>query len=173
MKKLLLPIILLIMGIGSGVGAGLYLKPEQVAEEAEMTCSCDDPTIASLPPEEGHSDAPDTTASVENTNEFAKLANQFVVPLVTGGEMRGLVVMSISLEVPAGGVETIFALEPRLRDGFLQVMFNHANAGGFSDNFTAPANMRALRQELLQSAKRAAGDRVIDVLILDIVRQDM
>lgn len=172
MKALLIPIILLIVGVGSGVGAGIFLKPKEEAAAEEITCSCDDPDM-SLPEkaEDNHTATEGYPAA--STNEFAKLANQFIVPLVTDGEMSGLVVMSISLEVPEGGVEDAFALEPRLRDSFLQVMFDHANTGGFNGNFTTSSNMRVLRQELLQSAKRAVGDKVLDVLILDIVRQDV
>ncbi|MEJ6396362.1 flagellar basal body-associated FliL family protein [Yoonia sp. 208BN28-4] len=170
MKTLLLPIILLILGIGSGVGAGIFLKPADDVEEGSLTCTCDDAKI--LPPDADDAAAEAVPANAEG-NEFAKLANQFVVPLVSNGEVSGLIAMSISLEVPEGGVEAAFALEPRLRDGFLQVMFDHANTGGFEGNFTSSSNMRILRRELLASAKRAAGDKISDVLILDIVRQDV
>ena len=92
--------------------------------------------------------------------------------VVSDGRVEALVVMSLNIEVVVGGQSAIFSAEPKLRDGFLQVMFDHANIGGFSGNFTAGTNMRALRNELLRVAKEISGDIVTDVLIIDIVRQD-
>ena len=61
---------------------------------------------------------------------------------------------------------------PTLDDGFLEVLFAHANAGGFAGTFTETANMDALRAALLEVAKKSLSERVSDVLITDIVRQD-
>lgn len=160
MKKLLLPLIMLLLGVGSGVGAGLFLAPppaDDMAAEAEKE---EAPEVEQTPEEVA-------------TNEFLKLSNQFLVPLVVDGEVAAIIVISLSIEVPAGAVDTVLAAEPKLRDGFLQVMFDHANVGGFSGNFTSGENMRVLREELLRSGRTAMGDKVVDVLILDIVRQDM
>jgi len=104
--------------------------------------------------------------------EYARLNNQFIIPVVEDGQVTALVVMSLNLEVLPGNIETVFAAEPKLRDGFLQVMFDHANIGGFSGNFTEGTTMRALRNNLLQTAQGVIGDAVTDVLIMDLVRQD-
>ena len=167
MKKLLLPIIMLLVGVGSGVGAGLFLQspPEEVDPATDGEVNSDEQVIE----EEGP--AADDVALLDK--EYAKLSNQFVVPIVEEGEVAALVVLSLSLEVPPNGIEAAYSIEPRLRDSFLRVMFDHANVGGFSGNFTNASNMRVLRQELVRSAQHAAGDIVTDVLILDIVRQDM
>ncbi|MDX8346414.1 flagellar basal body-associated protein FliL [Cognatiyoonia sp. IB215446] len=165
MKKLLLPVILLVIGVGSGVAAGFALKPEAVAGDDLLADGhpCGDTqkvAEASQPPE------------IPEEREYAKLNNQFVVPVVEDGNVVALVVMSLNVEVTVGGRTTIFATEPKLRDGFLQVMFDHANIGGFSGNFTSGTNMRTLRNELLRVAQEIAGSIVTDVLIIDIVRQD-
>ena len=60
----------------------------------------------------------------------------------------------------------------KLRDAFLQVMFDHANAGGFSGSFTDGSNLILLRAALLEMAVKTLGDVISDVLINDIVRQD-
>ncbi len=101
-----------------------------------------------------------------------KLANQFVVPLIRDGKVGSMVIMSISLEVEAGQTSDAYARAPKLRDAFLQVMFDHANAGGFDGSFTDSANMVALRRALLEAAQKILGASVTDVLITDIVRQD-
>ena len=63
-------------------------------------------------------------------------------------------------------------LEPKIRDRFLQVLFNHANNGGFAGNFTDFRYMKSLKDELLRNAQVVAGNAVTDILILDLVRQD-
>jgi hypothetical protein len=171
MKKILLPLLLLVLGVGGGVGAGLFLKPtadlEIVAENLVDGDPCGDMTT------ETH-DNMDHVPAVDlgEEREYAKLNNQFVIPVVEDGLVSALVVMAISLEVTPNSGTTVLAYEPKLRDAFLQVMFNHANIGGFSGNFTTGTNMRALRTELLRNAQRISGDSVTDVLITDIVRQD-
>jgi hypothetical protein len=190
MKKLLLPIIMLLVGTGGGVGAGLFLAPPAAdtakddghgdeskdahaddahAEDDHSETAKDDHSDDSHS-DDGHGDDSHGDAS---GNDYAKLNNQFVVPIVSEGSVNALVLMSLTLEVPEGGIEAAYSIEPRLRDRFLQVMFDHANVGGFSGNFTNASNMKILRDELRRSAVEAAGDVVIDVLILDIVRQDV
>lgn len=164
MMKFLLPLLLAAIGVGGGVGAGLYLKPAPMADLMDDGNPCGDPDVTAMQSA--------TQIALEEEPEYAKLNNQFVIPVVEDGAVAALVVMSLNLEVRPGGRTAVFALEPKLRDGFLQVMFDHANIGGFSGNFTSGTNMRALRNELLRSARDVLGDTVTDVLIIDIVRQD-
>ncbi|SEW41293.1 Flagellar basal body-associated protein FliL [Cognatiyoonia koreensis] len=164
MKKLLLPLLLLLVGTGSGVGAGLLLKePEQLEDHAANPCG-DPADMAATPP-------PDPIP-LDTETEYAKLNNQFVVPVVADDRVAAMVVLSLSIEVIAGNKEVIFETEPKLRDAFLQVLFDHANIGGFSGNFTTASNMRILREDLQRAAQSIVGTNALDVLILDIVRQD-
>jgi hypothetical protein len=54
----------------------------------------------------------------------------------------------------------------------LQMLFDHANSGGFRGSFTDGSNLVILREALLEVAKRTLGEMVSDVLIVDIMRQD-
>lgn len=150
MIKKLLPILLGLIGLGIGIGAGIFLRPPPpetpVVEEVEI-----DPAMAP---------------------EYAKLANQFIVPVMVKGKVAAMVILSLSLEVANGTTEEVYGLEPKLRDVFLQVMFDHANSGGFTGSYTDGANLMMLRKALLESAKGVLKDKVTDVLIVDIVRQD-
>ena len=168
----ILPVLLALIGVGAGIGVGVMLKPEPVIEAAIPTCA----------PAEGaaHAEAPSAAASHsvdENGDEippeYVKMHNQFVIPVVKDGEMAALVVMSISIEVTAGGKEATFQREPKLRDAFNQVLFDHANSGGFDGAFTNSNNMAVLRDSLYEIAVKVAGPVVKDILIAEIVRQDV
>lgn len=177
MKAILIPAILLLVGTGAGVGAGLFLggpSGDRAADEQNAGDAAEDNG------NDGESDvaaADDAASEVsdeeESANEYVKLNNQFVVPVVESGRVAAMVVLALNLEVQPGTQEDAFAQEPKIRDAFLQVLFDHANIGGFAGNFTSSSNMRVLRGELRLAAKDVLGERLIDVLIIDIVRQDI
>lgn len=159
MKKLL-PIILLLVGSGAGVGAGIFLRPEPMVEDlsgSEATMAVEVEQV-----EDGE----------DIDHEYVKMNNQFVVPVVDGDQVTALVVLSLSLEVPAGQKDAIYAKEPKLRDSFLQVLFDHANIGGFEGAFTNANNLAVLRGALREVAQKDMGDQITDVLIIEIARQD-
>lgn len=167
MRKLL-PILLALFGLAAGGGAGFLLRPPP-KETVEIN-PCGD---AAAPAEDAHRAAEaETDPDAPSAHEYVKLNNQFVVPVVEDGEVSALVILSISLEVATGSTEQVYAREPKLRDSFLQVLFDHANAGGFRGAFTQSNNMDVLRSGLLEIARKVMGATVSDVLIVDIVRQD-
>jgi hypothetical protein len=173
MLRKLFPLLLGLAGLGAGVGAGLYLRPDASTEhhspgdasgesgatkhEGGQTAEAGDPTDA-----EGDGTSP----------EYVKLNNQFVIPVVQEGRVAAMVVLSLSLEVEAGNTEAVYQREPKLRDVFLQVLFDHANVGGFSGSFTDGSNLVVLRTSLKEAAALVLGRTVRDVLITDIARQD-
>ena len=160
MIKTLLPLVLLLVGLGAGVGAGVFLRPDVAPSEIGN----DDGASGDLTTQRDESPDP--------TREYVKMNNQFVVPIVNGDRVQALVVMSLSLEVPAGEKDAIYAREPKLRDSFLQVMFDHANMGGFDGTFTNFETLDILRNALREMAQKVMGKQVSDVLIVEIVRQD-
>ena len=165
----ILPILFALIGLGAGLGAGVALRPDPV-ETVEMNPCGELPGL--------HTDAEDdgNPTTDEETNEdpdFVKLNNQFVVPVVGEGAVTALVVISLSLEVTSGGSELIYQREPKLRDIFLQVLFEHANTGGFDGDFTTGRKMDRLRSALRESAVKIVGPTVTDVLISNLVRQDV
>ena len=83
-----------------------------------------------------------------------------------------MVIMALSLEVTKGASEQVYSREPKLREACLQVMFDHANAGGFKGAFTDGSNLILLRKALLEAAQGNLGDLVQNVLISEIARQD-
>jgi hypothetical protein len=52
------------------------------------------------------------------------------------------------------------------------VLFDHANIGGFRGAFTNSNNMDMLRNALREAGSNVLGSALVDVLIVDIARQD-
>ena len=104
---------------------------------------------------------------------YVKLDNQFVVPVIEDGRTEALVMMLIGLDVAPGASESVYSKEPKLRDALLRVMFDHANAGGFAGGFTGGDRVEPLRDALRERARAILGAELIDVLILDLVRQEV
>ena len=172
--KMLLPILLMLLGTGAGVGAGYFLRPApepadhataDTHPEADVHAATD-PHAETLPKPRPAVSAP------PSERDYVKMSNQFVIPVVQDGAVASLVVMSLSVETDPEYADEIFRIEPKLRDSFLQVLFDHANVGGFRGAFTDVSNLEVLRAALREVAIRDAGDHVSDVLILDIARQD-
>ena len=170
MKKLL-PILLALLGTAAGVTAGMVLKPEVVAEQGGKSDGQD----TGCGPRDGIAGGAALPEDPEasGVTEFVKMNNQFVVPVVTEDRVASLVVLSLSVEVPAGQSESVFAREPKLRDLFLQELFDHANLGGFDGSFTRANALDALRQSLRESAVLVLGEAALGVLITDIARRDL
>lgn len=166
MKKLLIPIVLGVIGLGAGAGAGLMLRPAPAEDTA-----ADDHTA---PAAHGEAAVPGHGAeqSDEHAPEYVKMSNQFIIPLIRQDRIASVVVLSLSLEVTAGHAEDLYAREPKLRDAFLQVLFDHANTGGFDGAFTESRAIDRLRVRLREVALAQMPDLVSDVLITDIGRQD-
>ncbi|WP_348984503.1 flagellar basal body-associated FliL family protein [Aliiroseovarius sp. S1339] len=122
--------------------------------------------------EPNHINAPPAEPEVNPDSEFVKINNQFVIPVVRDEKVVALVVLSLSLEVTTGSREAVYLREPKLRDEFLQVMFNHANSGGFDGVFTQTSKLTNLRRALREVATSILGTVVHDVLVTNIMRQD-
>jgi flagellar FliL protein len=174
MMKKLIPLVFLLLGAGAGVGAGIFLRPDLPAgadETGEQTAQEDKAQTDAENKNESKTHKDDEEHAQQN--EYAKLNNQFVVPIVAGNKVTALVVLALSVEVPAGGSETVYQREPKLRDSFLQVLFDHANMGGFEGNFTEAQVLGRLRSALKEVAQKVLGtDLAQDVLIVEIARQD-
>jgi len=166
----LLPILMLILGIGGGIGAGIMLAP--APEMIEVAAKGDQHDMATDEAVEDHSGAEEEEDPTQQ-NEFIKIKNQFVIPVVERDQMTAMVVLSLSLETKPGLSGKVHTYEPKLRDVFLRVLFDHANMGGFRGAFTRSEILDPLRTSLREEARRFLGKDVVDVLILDITRQDV
>lgn len=171
MLKLIIPIVAGLAGAGAGVGAAVMTRaaPPVLPADATDIAMKGDPCGPSVAGIEGAITPP----PADGTTEYARLSNQFVIPVVLDGEVASLVVLSLSIEVNVGLQDNVFEKEPRLRDAFLQVLFDHANSGGFAGNFVDNNTLALLRRGLKLAAIDIIGNGAHDVLIVDLIRQDV
>lgn len=167
----IIPILFLLVGTGGGIGAGLFLSPSSQSQPDSEDHATGDLHESA---EELHGNAIDSHGNSldPSASEFVKMSNQFVIPVVKKDVISALVVVSLSLETRPGVSEDIYAREPKLRDAFLRVLFDHANMGGFHGAFTNAETMGVLRRALHDVAQKEFGTDILDVLIVDIIRQD-
>ncbi len=161
MVRKLVPLICLVLGLAAGIGAGVFLGPKESDNSKAATAEAEKPKETKASQKEG-----------EGEFEYLKLTKQFVVPVVQKDQISALVTVSLSLETTPGLSETFYAIEPKLRDRFLQVLFDHANIGGFDGAFTESGNLNALRKALLDVARKDLGEDVSQVLIMSVNRQN-
>ncbi len=167
----LLPVLLVLIGIGGGGGAGYVLRPAPVEQPASETGEAHETDAHSADShdgghkDDGHSEEADLPA-------YVKLNNQFIVPVVYQDEVSALVVLSLTLETTADATTSLYNQEPKIRDMALRVLFNHAYSGGFDGHFTTPEKLDVLRMNLRDAVNELSGGKVHDVLITDIIRQD-
>ena len=168
MMKVLLPVVLAAIGISGGVGAGYIMRPDPLETVEINPCGdtgSETETAATAQNEPVESDPA--------AAEYVKLNNQFVVPVVSAERIDALVVLALSVEVAVGQSSLVYETEPKLRDAFLQVLFDHANMGGFAGEFTSANNMDVLRMSLTEVAQSIIGTAAKGILITDIGRQDI
>jgi len=160
--KNLLPLLLALVGLAGGVGAGIAFRPAPVP--SEIGSGSNEPSGTSVEVTDDPHTPQDKT--------YVKLNNQFIVPVIGDRRVSALVALSLSVETLAGEAEAVYEIEPRLRDAFLQVLFDYANTGGFEGTFTDSNNMAILRRSLLEVAQVQSNGKITDILITDIARQD-
>lgn len=172
MLSKILPILIALIGLGIGSGAGIFLRPVEAptGDHTNEGSTPEENAAAVAAPADGHEGG--TENNPENAPEYVKMSNQFVVPILEKGRVSAMVILAISLEVTHGNSDAVYAREPKIRDALLQVLFDHANAGGFKGSFTDGANMVLLRKALLEAVQTNVGEIVTNVLISDIARQD-
>lgn len=163
MKKLL-PILLAVLGIAVGGGAGFALRPAPA--ESGHSETAQDATRDTMPVSQA---APEPSKG----QEYVALTDQFIIPVVKDNLVKSLILATLTIETKAGSREFIFEREPKLRDALLQVMFDHANAGGFDGAFTNSSKLDRLRETFVEVSQALYGDMVSDVLIVEITRQDV
>lgn len=146
-----------------GDGAGTVATPQPAA-----------PAAVPAAPAGSHDAAAPAKAPAEPgpTDITFRFPQQFFVPLVRDGQVRGMLILTLAVTIPEGSEEAVYRNEFRLRDALLRNLLIHANSGGFDGNFTAEAHLELLRARLLETAQAIVPGAISGVLIADIARQE-
>lgn len=169
MKKLL-PILLPLIGLAGGAGAGFVLKPKPAPAPCLDEHGAEAPAAACVD-EEALGEPGIESEDPADASEFKKMERQLIVPLVEGGRVSHLMALTLSLEIAPGGTAQVESRMPRIRDALLRALFEHAFSGGFDGDFTAEYVMNDLRRAMLVAARKAGGEEIRNVLVSDIIKQ--
>lgn len=157
----LMPVMSLVAGLAGGGTAAVVLAPS--APDAES----------------GHSEIAEVSAEKSSESdhgtesEIVKIPNQFVVPVILNDRVRSMVILTVALEVATGDGDRVRSLEPKLRDTFLDELFNLAAVGGFKDEVITRKTLDIVRTTLTERARVTLGSPGVKVLVTDMARQDV
>lgn len=152
----LIPIVIILVALLGGAGAGHVLKPAADPAGAEMA--------------EGH--VPE--AEAEHQTGLATVItfrDGFIVPVLRDGQVWSHVILSLGVEADGSDQETVLLREPVLRDALTEALFLHGNLGGFDGDFTEAGAMARLRSRLDSVVSARLGDPTARVLIASLARQ--
>lgn len=152
MKKILISLVFLIMGLSGGYAAGMFTGGTKEAGEPDTHA------------EGAHADPLDSS--------YIKMHNQFIVPIVRDDVVRSMVILTLAVQADEHSAEEIALVEPKLQAAFLSALFDYSSIGGFTGNFTSPDWRKAIQNLLLTTAREEVSEKITDVLLLGINRQD-
>lgn len=108
----------------------------------------------------GEEDATSTT--------YMKFSRQFVVPVVKNGRPKAMVILDINIEVDGSYDESVYSLEPRLRDAFLTQLLALSSQGMLPQMLEDTDKLEYTKTALLETSREIMGDAALDILILDL-----
>ncbi|MEM9705447.1 MAG: flagellar basal body-associated FliL family protein [Pseudomonadota bacterium] len=171
----ILPLILQLIFVAGGVFAGFAIKPSNAPADAHAASEDKhkEEKKAHGGGKKDKGEKEDEKSSGAISVSYVKFGRQFVVPILAENTPSHVVVLDINIEMPSGASESVYPLEPKLRDALLTVLFRLSNEGKLGPDMLVSSNMEALRAELLYAAQSIIGDKAKRILILNIARQRM
>ncbi|MEE2861401.1 MAG: hypothetical protein VYB46_11390 [Pseudomonadota bacterium] len=187
MIKKIIPLMLPVAAIVGGAFAGDMLRaPAEGGGEAAPAHAAADDHAEPAAAEDGHAaDAHATESHPEPADDghggaehaapgeaaWFTFPTQFFVPLMRQGDLRDMMILTLTLQTDGASLGALGRKEHVLRDSLLRQLMIHANTGGFDGNFTADRNLAVLREDLLKAAQAVTDLPIEAVLIEDIARQ--
>ena len=99
---------------------------------------------------------------------YMKFSRQFVVPVVRDGRPKTMVILDLNIEIDNSLDESVYTLEPPLRDALLSRMLTLAADGMLPQMLEEGDKLEATKAALLETSRAVIGDAARNVLILDI-----
>ena len=102
---------------------------------------------------------------------FMSFKRQFVVPVMTHGEIQSLVLLNLNLELNESAPENPYMMEPKLRDAIMRALLTLSHDGVLSQDLTSAQTYDEIQEALLDATKTVLSDSIENVLILDLSKQ--
>lgn len=159
----LLPVIVIAVGAAVGGGGGYFAKTMTASAPTKTTDSGDEHGGKEKKKKKGsHGE------EAAGATSFMKFSRQFVVPVVRQGRPKSMVILDINLEVDNSLNESVYVLEPRLRDAILSKLLVLASQGMLPQMLEDQEKMETTKAALLETSQEIIGDAALSVLILDL-----
>lgn len=104
---------------------------------------------------------------------YFKFSREFVVPIMSEGSVRALVILHIQLEVDSEISSSLFSMEPKLRDNIMSTLIGISHDGKLFDNLTDPESYESIRALILENLQKVKSEGIDNILIVDLARQDL
>lgn len=160
----LLPVIVIVVGAAIGGGGGYAAKTMSggSADEKDAAADSHGDEKKKSKKKGGHGE------ETAGATSFMKFSRQFVVPVVQQGRPKSMVILDINLEVDNSLNESVYVLEPRLRDAILSKLLMLASQGMLPQMLEDHEKMELTKAALLETSQEIIGDAALSVLILDL-----
>lgn len=109
----------------------------------------------------------------DGSTSFFSFSREFVVPLLTDGQVDSLVIINISLEVSPELSSKLFSMEPKLRDNIMTTLVGLSSDDETFRQLTTVRNYENIRSLVLANLRDEISRDIESVLIMDIARQDI
>lgn len=178
--KLIITSVVAIVFIAAGSFAGVVLKAPSSASASATDEHADDhgddhgehaDDDHGKSKKDSHGD--DGYGKSSGDASYYKFSREFVVPIMRGGQVKSLVILHISLETDSATSEKLFSEEPKLRDNIMTTLIELSNDGRTLERPTEVSNYETIRAMVLMNLKDAITDKIKNVLIVDVAKQDL
>ncbi len=186
MNKLLTPIVLIIAIFAGSAGANFLKAPasepasKEKKTESEEKSGKDDHGEKAKKDDHGKKDKKADAKKDKGGDGYGssgvsyyKFSREFVIPLMREEQVDALIIMNLNLEVDSDFSGSLFSKEPKLRDNIMSTLIALSNDGRTLDNFSNVESYETIRSLILKNLNSELGPGILNVLILDMAKQEV
>lgn len=105
--------------------------------------------------------------------EYYKFTREFIVPIMKDERVESLVIININLETEPGVSQSLFTMEPKLRDNIMTTLIDLSNDGHTLERMTSAENYETIRSMIKKNLTSVVSTGIENVLIVDLAKQDV
>lgn len=112
-------------------------------------------------------------AKSSGDTSYFDFSREFVIPILDDGQVSALVIININLEVDSSLSGKLFRMEPKLRDNIMTSLIGLTNDKRVFSDLTSVRNYETIRSVVLSNLRDEISSDIMNVLIVDIAKQDI